>query len=110
MVARIATFEGVDITAVRTTIGTALDRLEPLFRQMPGWQGVVDVADPSSGKVISIHLFDSDENLDAAEPVFEERMPEQLGELMHFWTGRRVSVEQYEVLLAKAIVDAAESW
>jgi hypothetical protein len=48
--------------------------------------------------VLSIALFDSEENMLAAEKAFDEEMPRVLSDLMEPWTGRRTSVERYEVV------------
>jgi hypothetical protein len=98
MFARIATFEAVDIDAAERTLDTAHERLEPLFRGMQGWQGVMELVDRSSGKVATITLFESEQDMQAAEPTFEEEMPRRLGDLMQEWSGRRRSVERYEVV------------
>jgi hypothetical protein len=98
MVARIATFEGVDIGAAERTLDAAHERLDPLFRGMAGWQGLLELVDRASGKVMTITLFESEDAMQAAEPTFEEEMPRQLGDLMAEWSGRRTSVERYEVV------------
>ena len=36
--------------------------------------------------------------MNAAEKTFDEEMPRALGELMEQWSGRRTSVERYEVV------------
>jgi hypothetical protein len=61
-------------------------------------QRAIDLADNSSGKTISIALFDSEENMNAAEKTFDEDMPRALGDLMEQWSGRRTAVERYEVV------------
>jgi heme-degrading monooxygenase HmoA len=98
MFARIATFEGVDIAAAERTLDAAYERLEPLFRGMQGWQGVLDLVDRSSGKAVTMTLFESEEDMQAAEPTFEEEMPRQLGDLIQEWSRRRTSVERFEVV------------
>ena len=98
MFARVATFEDVELEEVEKTAAAARERLGSLFDSIPGWRGALDLADRSSGKVVSITLFDSDENMNAAEPVFDEEMPRRLGELMEGWAGRRTGVEHFEVI------------
>ena len=44
--------------------------------------------DRSSGKSVTIAFFDTEENLNAAEPTFDEEMPKQLGDLIGPWAGR----------------------
>jgi hypothetical protein len=48
---------------------------------------------------MSVAYFDSEENVQAAEPTFEEEMPRELGDLFQSWEGRRVGVETYDVLV-----------
>jgi hypothetical protein len=96
MFARVATFEGIDLDEMESTAEEAQKRLESIFRQMPGWQGTTDLAD-SSGRVLAITLFDTEENARAAEPIFDEEMPRQLGDLMRGWSGKRRAVEHYRV-------------
>jgi hypothetical protein len=97
MFARIATFEGVDEASMAGT-REAGKLVEPLLRDMQGLQRAIDLADASSGKVVSVALFDSEENMNAAEKTFDEEMPRALGDLMEQWSGRRTSVERYEVV------------
>jgi cysteine synthase len=98
MVARVAAFEGIDVEAAEQTMESAMERIQPMLDSMQGWQGRLDLLDRSSGKFISINFFDSDANLEAAEPTFDEEMPKQLGEIFEKWSGRRTSVERYEVV------------
>ena len=99
MFARIATFEGVDIAAEAQNLDAVYERLQPLFREMEGYRGVLELGDRESGKALTITLFDSEANMRAAEPIFEDEMPRRLAELMEGFSGRRSSVERYEVLL-----------
>ena len=48
--------------------------------------------------MLSITLFDSAENAQAAEEAFDAEMPQKLGDLFQSWEGRRVAVDLYEVL------------
>ncbi len=97
MFARVATFEGVDETSTGL-MDEAGKRVEPLLREMKGLQRAIDLADNSSGKTLSIALFDSEANMNAAEKTFDEDMPRALGDLMEQWSGRRTAVERYEVV------------
>ena len=98
MHARVATFEGVDFDASAAAMDEGNRRAEPLIRKMKGLDRVVDLADRSSGKMLSIALFDSEENMNAAERIFDEEMPQALGDLFDNFTGRRTAVERYEVV------------
>jgi hypothetical protein len=97
MVARVARFEGVNVDAVERTIGDAEARIRPIVEGLAGFRGYID-AISAEGTVLSITLFDSAENAEAAEETFDVEMPEKLGDLFAEWEGRRVSVEQYKVL------------
>jgi hypothetical protein len=97
MFARVATFEGIDLDEAEGTAEEARKRLESIFRQMPGWQGTTDLAG-ENGKVLAVTLFDSEENMQAAEPTFDEEMPQALGDLMRGWSGKRTSVERFRVV------------
>ena len=97
MFARVATFEGVDIDAAKRTMGEAETRIRPIVGGLQGFQGFMELMAPD-GKFLSITLFDSEANATAAEPVFDEEMPKQLGDLFKDWQGRRISVDRYEVL------------
>ena len=52
----------------------------------------------AGGDVLSITLFDSDDNAAAAERTFDEEMPSRLGDLFKSWEGRRVSVDRYNAI------------
>jgi heme-degrading monooxygenase HmoA len=99
MFARLATFEGVDAEEADRTLDEMTKRVEPLMRALPGFKGYVDLMDRASGKAVTISFFDSEENLTAAEPTFDEEMPRALGDLMEQMSGRRTSVERYEVVV-----------
>jgi hypothetical protein len=103
MFARIATFESTDPAADEKLTAQATEIVEPILRGLPGIQGHMELADRSSGKSLSISFFDTEENALAAEPTFDEEMPRALGELMQQFSGRRVSVERYEVLVDERI-------
>src|SRR5262245_20620346 len=97
MVARVASFEGVNVELAERTMDQALAVISPLMDGLSGYRGHLELL-ASEGKVLSIALFDSEENAQAAEPTFDEEMPRQLGDLYKDWEGRRVSVERYKVL------------
>ncbi len=99
MFARIATFDGVDVEEAERTVDTVRERVEPMMRKMPGFQGYMELVDRSGGKALTITLFDSEESVRAAEPTFDEEMPKQLADLFGQWAGRRSSVERYEILV-----------
>jgi hypothetical protein len=71
--------------------------IRPMVEKLAGYQGHLELV-ASDGKVLSITLFDSEENAQAAEPTFDQEMPRQLGDIFKDWEGRRVSVDRYKVL------------
>ena len=97
MVARVASFEGVNVEVAERTIDQAVSVIAPLMEGLAGYQGHLELI-ASDGKVLSIALFDSEENAQAAEPTFDEEMPRQLGDIYKEWEGRRASVTRYKVL------------
>ena len=99
MFARMATFEGVDPEAADRTLDEVRARVEPLMGRLDGYQGYLDLMDRSSGKAVTLAFFDTEQNLKAAEPTFDEEMPRQLGDLIGPWAGRRTAVERYEVVV-----------
>ncbi len=103
MHARIATFESTDAAADEKLMDQVMDIAQPIIRGMEGIQGHMELVDRSSGRALSISLFDTEENAVAAEPIFDEEMPKALGELMQQFSGRRTSVERYDVLVDERI-------
>lgn len=97
MVARVASFEGVNVQEAERTMGEAEALARPIFEGLAGFCGYVDLIS-ADGRVLSIALFDSDENAQAAEPTFDEELPRQLGHIFATWEGTRVSVERFDVL------------
>ena len=97
MVARVASFEGVNVQEAEKTMDQAEAIIRPLVGNLAGYQGHLELVS-SNGKVLSITLFDSEETAQAAEQTFDEEMPRQLGDLFKDWEGRRVSVDRYKVL------------
>ena len=95
MFARIATFEGIDVEAAERVLPDVHPRLLSIVRGMPGWQGTLQLVDRSAGKVRTINLFDSEENMQAAESTFQE-IPQRVPEVQQI-AGGLSSVERYEV-------------
>ncbi len=97
MIARVARFEGVDAEAAESTMAQADAILRPMVEGLAGYAGHLELMAPS-GEALSVTFFDSDENAEAAEPVFDEEMPKKLGDLFAEWGGRRASVGRFKVL------------
>ena len=96
MIARVASFEGVNVAAARETMDEAEAILRPLIQGLDGVKGVMQLL-ADNGKVLAITLFDSEAAATAAEPVFDEELPRQLGHIFQAWEGRRTAVDHYEV-------------
>ena len=99
MYARIATFESTDPAADEKLMEQATEIVEPIIRGMKGIQGYMELSDRTSGKALSISLFDSEENARAAEPIFDEEMPQ--------FSGRRISVDRYDVLVDERVASTS---
>lgn len=97
MIARVATFEGVNVEEARRGMAEAEALVRPLLEGMAGFSGYLDLLSPN-GKFVSITLFDTEENAKAAEQTFDEEMPRKLGEFFKSWEGRRTSVEHCTVV------------
>ena len=97
MIARVATFEGIDVAAAQATMDEAEAVIRPMLQGLAGYEGVLELAS-SDGKFISVTLFDSPENAQAAESTFEEEMPAKLGHIFEQWAGTRTSVGLYQVV------------
>jgi hypothetical protein len=97
MVARVAVFEGVNADAARETMDQAEAVIRPLVEGLTGYRGRLDLLS-DDGRMLSITLFDSAEDAEAAEPTFDEEMPRRLGDIFRHWEGARTSVGVYEVL------------
>lgn len=99
MFARVASFESTDPAADEKVFEQAAAIVMPMMRELKGFQGHLELVDRSSGKSLSISLFDSEEDAVAAEPVYDEDMPRALGGLFDRFSGRRTGVERYDVLV-----------
>jgi len=97
MVARVATFEGIDVKQAQSTMEEADAIIRELVEGLPGYEGALQLA-TMDGKFISVSFFDSEENAKAAEPTFDEEMPKRLGKIFETWGGRRTSVDLYQVV------------
>ena len=107
MFARIATFESTDPAADEKLMDQVGEIVEPIISGMKGIQGHMELVDRNSGKSLSISFFDSEANAIAAESIFDEEMPKALGELMQQFSGRRTSVERYDVLVDERVPTGA---
>ena len=97
MVARVARFEGINVQAAQSTIEDAAAITRPVISTLDGFQSSLDLLS-AEGKVLSITIFDTEANAQAAEATFDQQIPQMLGDLFKDWAGHRVSVDHYEVL------------
>ena len=97
MVARVAIFEGVNMDAAQATMDEAEAIIRPMVNALAGYQGVMELA-AADGRFISITLFDTAENAQAAEPVFDQEMPAKLGHIFQKWEGTRTSMGVFQVV------------
>ena len=97
MFARVASFENIDSARAAATLEEAEAIGRPLIGQLPGYVGNFELA-AENGKVLSVTLFDTEENARGAEHTFYEALPQRLGHLFADWSGRRISVDRYEVV------------
>ncbi|MDQ3379023.1 MAG: hypothetical protein M3546_01705 [Actinomycetota bacterium] len=98
MYARVAAFEG-DTSRIDDLIGTIRERMST-GEEIPGAKRFLMLVDRPGGTTLSVTFFDSEDSIQAAEPIFDkmgDEVPEEL-------RGRRTSVESYEV----AIDDVAD--
>jgi hypothetical protein len=97
MIARVANFEGIDIGQAQRTFDEAEATIRPLVAGLAGYRGHLELFS-QAGDVISITLFESAADAEAAEETFDEELPRKLGDLFSGWSGRRTRVEVYDVL------------
>jgi hypothetical protein len=103
--ARISSFEGVDASGAETAMPVARERARSVLENVNGWQGAMQMLDRANGKFVVLHVFDSAENMEAAESTFEN-MPQQLGpEVQEMLAGKRPSIGKFEIMGARGIPD-----
>ena len=89
MFARVATFEGADPSTIDETLEQIRGHGKP--ENVPA-SGFLLMLDRESGKVVSVTLFDSEDDLRAGSEALEAMSPPVTGGL-----GRRTSVETFDV-------------
>ena len=101
MFARMATFQVTDPDAFAGVADRVREAVEPVVESLPGWQGATQMLDRNGGKMVVIHYFDSEENMQAAEETFEtmpQRFDEDLRERIQQIASGRQSVDKLQVL------------
>ena len=103
MFVRMATFDGIDVETAEPAMERVREKAQQIVAELPGWQGAMQLLDRRNGKVVVMQFFDSEENMEAAEPTFEE-LPQRLGpEIMQQLAGQRRSVDKFEVLAERRV-------
>jgi hypothetical protein len=97
MIARVASFEGINVEAAQRSMDEAEAIIRPILAGLPGYGGGLELVSPD-GKFVSVALFDTMENAESAESTFDEELPARLGHIFQEWKGNRVSVERYQVV------------
>lgn len=98
MIARVASFEGIDPDLARARSDEIGAVAQPVMERLAGYRGTLNLVS-ADGKELLVTFFDTEENADAAEQTFDEELPRLLAGLYEGWEGRRVSVDRYEVLV-----------
>ncbi|CAN5299206.1 hypothetical protein BH18ACT12_BH18ACT12_00670 [soil metagenome] len=105
MFARTATFEGVDVSKAEATMAVGRERATPILEGLTGWQGAMQLLDRENAKMVVLQVFDSRENMEAAESTFET-MPQQLGpEIQEMLAGKRPAVDKFEIMGSRGMPD-----
>ena len=105
MFARVAMFDGIDASRAEAAVPLARERAVSILEKVTGWQGGMQLLDRDNGKLLVLQVFDSEENMEAAESTFEN-MPQQLGpEVREMLAGKRPSVDKFEIMAARGIPD-----
>ena len=94
MHARVAAFENRDTSRTDELVQLVRDR-QSAGTEMPDALGMYVLIDRAAGTMLGMSLFESEDAIRAAEPVFE-RMGNEIPEELR---GKRLSVDTYEVAL-----------
>ncbi len=98
MFVRVLTLEGIDPDKFDEFGETAREATRPVLQSLDGYQGAVMMLDREGRRMRNAVFFESEENVRAAEPMFEsmpERLPDGLREMVG-QAERRVDV--FEVI------------
>ncbi|HEX9887889.1 MAG TPA: hypothetical protein VGA69_00300 [Nitriliruptorales bacterium] len=98
MWARISTYEGAP-EAIDPSTAYVRESILPKVRGIPGYRGIYAVADRTSGRTMSITLWDSEEALRASEADADRLRNESTEQA----DGSVVSVERFEVTLSELV-------
>jgi heme-degrading monooxygenase HmoA len=94
MHARMLEFEG-SVEEIDAAVALAHEEILPLERQMPGFRGLILLADKDAGRLVSLSLWESEELMQESEA--SARMITRLG--AQSIGGKRVAIEPFDVAL-----------
>jgi heme-degrading monooxygenase HmoA len=94
MHARMFEFEG-SVEEIEAAIALGRAEILPLERQMPGFRGLILLADKEAQRLVSVSLWDSEEQMQESEA--SARLLTRLG--AQSIGGKRVGAEPFEVAL-----------
>src|SRR5258708_29029818 len=97
MIARVASFEGINIEAAKATMDEAEAIIRPIMEGLAGYQGGLELVS-TDGKFLGVTFFDTQENAEAAEETFDQVLPAKLGHIFVQWAGTRTSVGHFMVV------------
>jgi hypothetical protein len=100
MHARIAAFENRDMSRIDELVRLIRDR-QSAGTEIPDALGMYMLVDRSAGAMLGISLFESEDAIRAAEPIFE-RMGDEVPEELR---GKRTSVDVFEVAIHEVAED-----
>jgi heme-degrading monooxygenase HmoA len=99
--ARVSRVDG-DPKRVDEATRESRETILPRAREMPGWKGILSLADRKTGRAVLITLWDSQESMQASEQRADElrRASTEAG------GGTIAGVERYEVAMAENLAEA----
>ncbi len=100
MHARVAAFENPNTSRIDELVGLVRDR-ESMGKEIPDALGMYMLVDRAGGTSLGISIFEDEDAIRAAEPVFE-RLGEEIPETLR---GKRLSVDTYEVAIHEVAAD-----
>jgi len=103
MFARVATFEDVDVGRAPEVSAAIRKTALPLIQDLSGWSGHLTLVDTDSRRVLTVTFFETKEDAEAAEPIFDEmpsHLPEELRDIV---AGTRRSVAICNVAIQDGI-------
>ncbi|HET6910962.1 MAG TPA: hypothetical protein VFH54_16645 [Mycobacteriales bacterium] len=94
MFARVTRMEGGSPESVDEGVRVAREQVLPRARQIPGWKGVISLADRATGNSVLITLWESEEAMTASA-----EQAKGLRATTQSLTGHETAVQGYEVVM-----------